>query len=227
MAENYNGQSIKEAAALLGIPEDKMTAEIQGRIGELYRRIREASVPRSVFAVFDIEAHDAEVLFEDSFSIRGRDLANICRDCKKAALLATTLGSGTDMLLRRSQTEDMSDAVILDACASAEIERVTDMAESEIIRSLSPEEHLTMRFSPGYGDVPLEDSKKIISALSADRRIGLKLTGADMLVPMKSVTAVIGISERITGRNKDCTLCFMRESCTYKKRGGSCGIQNK
>jgi len=225
--ENHNDPAIKEAAALLGIPEDKMTPEILSRIAEQYQRINEASAPKSIFAFFDIEVFGYGIFFDKTFPIRGRDLADICRECKKAVLIASTLGSGIDMLLRRSQAEDMSDAVILDACASAEIERVTDLAESDIIKFLSPEEHLTMRFSPGYGDVPLEDSQKIISALSADRRIGLKLTGTDMLVPMKSVTAVIGISERITGRSKDCTSCSRRESCAYKKRGGSCDIQNK
>ena len=227
MADNFHDPAIKEAAILLGIPEDKMIPEILSRIGVQYQRINEASRPKSVFAFFDIEVFDSGILFDKTFSIYGRDLADLCRGCKKAVLIAVTIGSGIDMLLRRSQAEDMSEAVILDACASAEIERVTDLAESEIIRLISPEEHITMRFSPGYGDVPLEDSQKIISALSADRRIGLKLTGTDMLVPMKSVTAVIGISERITGRSKDCTLCYMRESCAYKKRGGSCDIQNK
>ncbi|MDY9920283.1 MAG: methionine synthase [Synergistota bacterium] len=227
MAENLHYPAIKEAAALLGIPEDKMTPEIRSRIAGQYQRINEASAPKSVFAFFDIEVVGSAIFFDKTFSIRGRDLADICRECKKAVLIAATLGSGIDMLLRRSQAEDMSDAVIIDACASAEIERVTDLAESEIMRSLPSEEHLTMRFSPGYGDVPLEDSQKIISALSADRRIGLKLTGTNMLVPMKSVTAVIGISDRKTDRSKDCTLCSMKESCAYKKRGGSCDIQNK
>lgn len=224
MAENRYDQAIKEATALLGIPEEKITPAILGRIGEQYRRIQETSVPRSIFAIFDIEVHDSEVLFDDAFSIRGRGLASVCRECKKAALIAATLGSGIDVLLRRSQTEDMSDAVILDACASAEIEKVTDLAEREVISKISPGEHLTMRYSPGYGDVPPEESHKIIFALSADRRIGLKLTETGMLVPIKSVTAVIGISERIADRKRDCSFCSMRESCAYKKRGGSCGI---
>lgn len=227
MAENIQAPEIKEAAILLGIPEDKMTPAMLSRIGEQYRRIKEASVPKSVFAFFDIEVFDSNILFDNNFYIQGWDLADVCRGCKKAALIAATLGSGVDMLLRRSQTEDMSDAVVLDACASAEIEKVIELAEVGIMRSISPEEHLTMRFSPGYGDVSLKESHKIISALSADRKIGLKLTATDMLVPVKSVTAVIGVSERKTDRTKDCTLCSIRESCSYKKRGGSCDIQNK
>ncbi|MDD4159433.1 MAG: vitamin B12 dependent-methionine synthase activation domain-containing protein [Synergistaceae bacterium] len=224
MAEDFNSPEIKEAAILLGIPEDKITSVLLSRIREQYMRIKRASVPRSVFAFFDIEVYASSILFDNTFYIRGRDLADVCRGCKKAALMAATLGSGIDILLRRAQTEDMSNAVILDACASAEIERVTDLAEGEIIKSALPEEYLRMRFSPGYGDVPLEESQKIISALNAERKIGLKLTGMNMLVPMKSVTAVIGISESKTRRGRNCALCNMKESCAYKKRGGSCGI---
>ncbi len=227
MAENIQAREIKEAAILLGIPEDKMTPGMLSRIGEQYCRIKEASVPKSVFAFFDIEVFDSNILFDNNFYIHGRYLADVCRGCKKAALIAATLGSGVDMLLRRSQTEDMSDAVVLDACASVEIERVIGLTEVGIMGSISPEEYLTMRFSPGYGDVPLDESHKIISALSADRKIGLKLTATNMLVPVKSVTAVIGISERKTDRTKDCALCSIRDGCSYKKRGGSCDIQNK
>jgi hypothetical protein len=47
------------------------------------------------------------------------------------------------------------------------------------------------RFSPGYGDFPLGLQPKLLGVLDAERRLGLTVTPAHLLLPRKSVTAVI------------------------------------
>lgn len=49
------------------------------------------------------------------------------------------------------------------------------------------------RFSPGYGDCPLTAQRSIVDALNATRLIGLTVTPTSLLMPTKSVTAVIGL----------------------------------
>ena len=49
------------------------------------------------------------------------------------------------------------------------------------------------RFSPGYGDCPLSAQRSIVNALNATRLIGLTVTPTSLLMPTKSVTAVIGL----------------------------------
>ena len=227
MADLPDAPILNEIIKLLSVPESAVTSDLLSVIECQYQRVRDASVPRSVFSIFEVEAYDSHLIFDKSFTIKGSNLADTCRDCKKAALMAVTIGSGVDMLLRRSQTQNMSEAVILDACASAETERIADIAEKEIMKSISCSEFLTMRFSPGYGNVPLCESEKIIAALSADKKIGIKLTRTDMLIPLKSITAVIGISKTISDRKKSCSFCSINKNCIYRKRGEFCGIQNK
>ena len=55
---------------------------------------------------------------------------------------------------------------------------------------------LTDRFSPGYGDFPMESSKDLVGLLDAGRRIGLTVSQSGILIPRKSVTAVLGVSDR-------------------------------
>ena len=63
-----------------------------------------------------------------------------------------------------------------------------------------------------------------IRILSADKNIGLTATGNHILVPRKSVTAIIGITDSIREekRNK-CEFCSMNETCRLRKEGKSCG----
>jgi hypothetical protein len=57
-------------------------------------------------------------------------------------------------------------------------------------------EYLTPPFSPGYGDWDLSHQQEVLDLLDAPRRMGLTLTQAGMLVPEKSITALVGVSDR-------------------------------
>ena len=117
----------------------------------------------------------------------------------------------------------MADAVVLDALASAAAESECDRLEAKAAETLGDGEFMTMRFSPGYGDVPLLLSEYILSSLNSGRKLGISLTKSSLLVPIKSITAVIGISDRKEKRGKSCDLCSAFESCIYRKRGEICG----
>ena len=50
------------------------------------------------------------------------------------------------------------------------------------------------RDSPGYGDFPLEAQREILVILDTPRKIGVSLTDSLLMVPSKSVSAVIGVA---------------------------------
>ena len=111
----------------------------------------------------------------------------------------------------------------LDACASVRADALCNEVEEEILRELREGEHPTMRFSPGYGDAPLSASADLIALLDATRRIGLAMTRSYMMTPIKSITALIGISELNEDRSRDCSRCAAGPACPYRKGGETCG----
>ena len=79
------------------------------------------------------------------------------------------------------------------------------------------------RFSPGYGDLPLEIQKDLCRMLNASRRIGLTVSESMLMVPCKSVTAVIGIAEEPQDhRASGCEVCNLFRTCEFRKEGGTC-----
>jgi cobalamin-dependent methionine synthase I len=60
------------------------------------------------------------------------------------------------------------------------------------VRTTSGKEH-TGRFSPGYGDMPLDLQGVILELLEAGKRLGIALGESKLMSPSKSVTALIGI----------------------------------
>ena len=84
---------------------------------------------------------------------------------------------------------------------------------------------MTTRFSPGYGDYPIELQKSFLHILDAPRKIGLTANDSFLLTPVKSVTAIIGLSENpIERKKRGCAICNMNQSCIYRRNGEHCGF---
>lgn len=218
------GPDLDEAlryAGVRGDPPDSLRRDMEAAAA----RAAKVVTPRSTWRAFPLRrAGDGLALEGSAVTLTGELALHVLEDCTQAVLLACTVGSGFDALLRREQARDMAGAVLLDACGSAWVEAVCDEAEGEIAARY-PGLHLTDRFSPGYGDLPLALQPALCAALDAPRRIGVHVTDSLLLNPVKSVTAVIGLSERPQGAKiRGCAHCGLRETCAMRKGGKTCAI---
>ncbi|MCG4526694.1 MAG: methionine synthase [Clostridiales bacterium] len=205
----------EEVLRYLGCPgtEDPATlALVEG----CSARLLAAARPKWTYRVFDLAVQTDGVRLDCGLLLPGRDLAAHLRGCSRAALLAATLSAPVDALLRRAQAEDLAAAVALDCCATAAVEAVCDLAEAEI-RVRFPGCSFPFRFSPGYGDLPIELQDPILRLLDAPRRVGLCATDRHILTPRKSVTAVLGISDgEISPQKRGCASCTFRDRCKFQ-----------
>ena len=160
----------------------------------------------------------------DGLPNRSDDLRTMLAPCGHAVLLAATLGLSVERRMMRAEAANMSDALIMDACAAALIEEICDRFEEDLRKELESQAfYLTDRFSPGYGDLPLDTQQQLCRLLQTEKRIGLTLTAGNILVPRKSVTAVMGIAETPQPlRKRGCETCSMFFSCAYRKNGENC-----
>ena len=77
--------------------------------------------------------------------------------------------------------------------------------------------YLRPRFSPGYGDFPLSVQKGILDGLEAGKRIGITLTEGFLMMPSKSVTAVIGVSKTPSSCTVEgCEACE-KKNCAFRR----------
>lgn len=191
---------------------------------ECEKLVIENSVPRYRYKFFEIEkTDDTGIQLKDSTLIlKGNDIRQHLKDCFGIILMCATLSGKIDALIRKTQLEDMTRAVIVNALASVAIEQLCDKAEVEIYENLD-KCYKTWRYSPGYGDFPIELQKDILTVLDAPRKIGL-CTGCSMtLTPIKSVTAVTGLSHKpVSPRKRGCLSCNLRNTCQYRKVGNHC-----
>ena len=131
----------------------------------------------------------------------GKDIESHLNGCEKAIVMCATVGSEVDKLIRISQISDMARAVVMDSLASVAVEQVCN-AFDKIIAEKYSDYNMTFRFSPGYGDYPIELQKIILQMLDAPKKIGLCTNDNFLLTPTKSVTAVLGLSKNPIERKK-------------------------
>ena len=126
-------------------------------------------------------------------TLQSRDLGRNLSGCSKVALLAATLGPQVDALIRRHSSMNPVYASILQATGAMFIEELVDITNSEIKKIAEAAGLKTKpRYSPGYGDVPLEVQKDFFRLLPCTR-IGLTLMDTLIMAPEKSVTAFVGL----------------------------------
>jgi len=128
-----------------GATDEKTINDIQ-RISE---DVIKTAQPAVTYMVFDIE--DNFCFSGTNFIPGGNDIKKMLEGCKKAVLMAATLGMEIEKKLRAIQITDMYSALIFDCCASSAIENVCDNFQNELEEKVNKQGlFLTDRFSPGY-----------------------------------------------------------------------------
>lgn len=202
------------------VPDAAVREEIESCIADLEKAI----TPRYVYRYYPlvtIPTQDPKlnILRVAGMEIRSRNLTRTLRGCREAAIMACTLGLGPDRLIARANVTSVSRAAIYQAASAAMIEAVCD-AVNEQIRKEATERGLYCRprFSPGYGDLPLELQTGISRALNMAKEAGIFLSGSLLMTPSKSVTAIIGLSDIPQPCHvKGCEECSMAATCSYRR----------
>ena len=172
------------------------------------------------------------VLGREDVATEGFAITKHLEGCDRVAVLAMTIGGDADALIRRYEVSNMAMALIIDAGASALTEQMADEAEHLMIEEIKAKRaatdaadllYFTPRFSPGYGDYPIKYQREVLTYVDAARKIGITLTPTNMMMPSKSITALVGLADHpVTGRLATCNECVLRDKCTLRKAGEHC-----
>ena len=217
-----------EVLRYLGHKNQEIDDELNGLIELCIKEVQELTRPLYTYKIFDIEviAENEIKVHGTNLLLKGKDIYNHLKDAKRCAIMAATLGISMDNKIRITGKMDMTKSFILDATATDMIEKVCDKAEAEIIEQAKSEGFKTnFRFSPGYGDLGMDIQGEIISILNANKILGLTTTTSSILIPRKSVTAIVGFLEpdAEVSKKRNCGICNLRKTCNFRREGGSCG----
>ena len=200
----------REALRYAGVKES--TPEINELLQECIQLCQTILTPRVCYRFYPVTREDGLDLGfaqTDSLALK-RNLAG----CEEIVLFAATIGLEMDRLIARYAHVSPSKSVMLQAIGAERIESLCDAFENELIRQ---GHELGTRFSPGYGDLPLDLQRDIFAALDCSRQIGVSLNDSLLMSPSKSVSAIIGLNGETSERCvHNCALCTL-PNCLYRR----------
>ena len=204
----YKGQEINE--------------NLHNIIDECIKITKSTINPRYILRVYPILREDDRpyvYIKGSNLTLKSRDLYNLLESCSECIIMATTLGIEIEKEIKKRSYNELNKSIILDACATTAIEELCDRLQLETQEKLiNTNKFITSRYSPGYGDLPIEKNREIINLLNCQKEIGLTIAESGIMIPRKSVIAIIGISEDKTTQSfKSCSKCQNNKNCKYKK----------
>lgn len=208
----------KEVIRYLGygqnIPDDRVMELINNCIKE----VEAAAKPKNVYRRFDVFISEDDVISVAGLTIESHNLAKNLRGCSETVLFAATLGTDVDRLLNKALKLDIAKAAVIQATAAAAIEDYCNDCQNDITAKVKKEGlYVRPRFSPGYGDFALSHQGKFLNAINATKLIGITLSEGGIMIPEKSVSAIMGLSKIDTKCHLEgCEACGNAE-CQYRR----------
>lgn len=136
--------------------------------------------------IVSLDTNSGDIDF-DLLKIKSRDLAKNLDGCGMAVLFAATVGPGIDRLIRKYSKLDPVRALFMQAIGAERAESLCNGFCS------SYPQKLRARFSPGFGDLPLDIQPRVLQLTNATKNLSVTLDGGCLMSPTKSVTAFAGI----------------------------------
>lgn len=210
----YNAPPIEKREILryAGCPAAAELELLDDCIGEIKGKLSY----KICYREFDI-CRDGIMLDLGFVKAASEDLIKNLHDCGRIIVFAATVGLEIDRLIEKYCRLSPTKALLFQAIGAERIESLCNAFCAEMGDAVRTEGRLLKpRFSPGYGDLPLELQRDIFAVLDCPRKIGLTLNNSLLMSPSKSVTAIVGITENKTEYcvNK-CGMCG-NSDCTFR-----------
>lgn len=190
-------------------------ALLDGCLSELGDRLR-GRVCWEMFPLTPLEGGGVDLGFARTGS---KALARRLSGCREGVVFAATVGLEMDRLIARYGGSSPARSLFFQAIGAERIEALCDAFCGRMKEELARQGRgVTVRFSPGYGDLPLALQREIFRVLDCPRRIGLTLNESLLMSPSKSVTALFGITDRPEGdcAGAGCVGCE-KQDCVFRE----------
>ena len=201
----------------------RLTPQIELIVHELLAVVKSSQLlrPSISYKIYPIvEIGDDFVRLENNATLHGSLFRSILSEARELALVVYTLGPGLEkMVTQYFQKGDPLQGTLLDAIGSEAMDLLGEKV-CEYIRNDAASRGFqsSNRFDPGTHGLPLSEQKRIFEMVPT-REIGASLTDSGMIIPLKSITTVIGIGPQMPtwSQAETCSRCASGRTCPDRK----------
>jgi hypothetical protein len=148
----------------------------------------------------------------------GKTISVQLRKINSVIVFVCTIGPGLETWAKQLMNEgDFFKGYMADAIASQSVELAIDKVQDHFEKDLAKQGlKITNRYSPGYCGWHVSEQQKLFSLLP-ENFCNVQLTDSSLMLPIKSVSGIIGIGKNVRKMDYTCRLCDMTD-CVYRRR---------
>ena len=160
------------------------------------------------------------ILLENGMALSGKELSSYMKGATELYLFLVTIGSSIENAASDyMKAGDSLHGYLMDRIGSFAVESLADRTEKDLRGAYSDKNlSVSMRFSPGYCDWPIEEQFKLAKLLDF-AKAGVRLTEGCMMEPKKSISAACAIGSKglFAKVTSPCAVCNLNKKCDYRR----------
>jgi hypothetical protein len=173
--------------------------------------------PRVLYQYGEVVRLHHETLYLKDGTLRGPLIAQHLAGARQIVTLICTIGATLSERVAELMGKDILYALALDGVGSAAVEALANAACHYVENQVAAQGwQTTIPLSPGMVGWPVEEGQPQIFKLIDASQIGVSLTEAGVMLPLKSLSMVLGSGPELQTGGRPCDYCSMRETCRYQ-----------
>jgi hypothetical protein len=173
--------------------------------------------PRVLYRYSEIVSLRHETLHLEDGTLRGPLIAQHLAGARRIVTLVCTIGGQLSERVTELMGKDILYALALDGVGSAAVEALANAACRLFEDQVAAQDwQTTIPLSPGMVGWPVDEGQPQIFKLIDASEIGVSLTEGHVMLPLKSLSMVLGMGPELETGGRPCDYCSMRETCRYQ-----------
>ena len=208
-----------EVVSSLGYANGILPAHFEKMIDTILDQLSKYCTVQAGYRILDVQKsgnRNDGLMIGGSFFAMKKIVTSHLRKSEKAVLFVCTIGSGMEIWAKKLFNEgDIALSYLVDTVASITVEQAADVLHDYIGKHmLALGLKITNRYSPGYCDWLVAEQHLLFSFLP-DHFCVITLTESALMIPIKSISGIIGVGTAVKRVDYMCNTCGMKD-CTYR-----------
>jgi hypothetical protein len=208
----------EEVLKALQVPINYSDSYVDGLISEFTQKSLELCSPCGIYGIFEnpVFIENTDLVIEGFTFHLEKIVSSSIKNSSMIIFFISTAGGEVEQLSKQLIKEGhLLEGLIVDILASIIAEEAARLIYESIKDDMRKNGwNITNRYSPGYCNWSVSDQQKLFP-LFKNQTCGVQLTDSSLMIPIKSVSGIIGAGSNVKYMDYFCDKCKV-DSCIYR-----------
>lgn len=180
--------------------------------------------PEAIYQRLRVKQIDPEGLtLEGGYRLSSPFLSKQLEGAEEVVVAICTIGDAVENLATELMAQNKHvEGYAIDSAGIVAIGQVVDQFYASLeVEAKSEGKQISHRFSPGLPAWPVPQGQPEVFSVLEKINSSVQLCSSMQMIPVKSLSFVVGIGKNLVRRGNECAVCGMRDRCTFRSQHGA------